>query len=206
MFDEAYTKLELDEIASILDVLNNQIDGSTFDPLQTAILALGLSYYPDYRFLSIADHTTIPPLQRFVFQKNGAMEFTIIDWDYKTIHKLNGEVPISLSEENVIEYVRFYFGHVKGRYGQFIICETADHIQWKEEPSSEIKKSLNQALSPLELAEKREDGVYVINAFMMLRDALFGVQIFVQPNGKVTMSDHEIIMEDIPVLDKTFVQ
>ncbi|MCK5374507.1 MAG: hypothetical protein KAJ40_04420 [Alphaproteobacteria bacterium] len=206
MFDEAYTKLELAEIASILDVLNDRIDGSTFDALQTTILAIELPYYPDYRFLSIADHTTMPPLQRFVFQKNHTMEFTIIDWDYKTIQKLNEDVPISLNEENIIEYVRFYFGHVKGRYGQFIICETADHIQWKEEPSSEIKQSLNKALSPLELAEKRQDKTYVINAFMMLKDALFGVQVFVQPNGKVTMSDHEIIMEDIPVLDKTFMQ
>ena len=39
---------------------------------------------------------------------------------------------------------------------------------------------------------------------MMLKDALFAVQVFVDPTGKVTMSDHEILIEDIPVLDSAF--
>lgn len=206
MFDEAYTKLEIEEIATILDVLNEQIDGTIFDPLETTILAIDLLFYPGYRFLSVADNATIPPLQRYVFQKKDALEFTIIDWSYKTIQKMNGLAPIKITEENVIEYVRFYFGHVRGRHGPFIICETANHIRWKEEPSAEIKRSLNKALSPLHIAETKKDGTYVINAFMMLKGALFGVQIFAQPNGRITMSDHQIIMEDIPVLDDVFKQ
>ncbi len=206
MFDEAYTKLEIEEIASIIDVLNNQIDGSIFDPLETTILAINLPFYPNFRFLHVADHATNPPLERFVFQKNNTMDFTVIDWSYKTIQKINAEAPINLNDENILEYVRFYFGHVKGRHGRFIICETADHIRWKEEPSAEIKRSLNQALSPLERGEKRPDGSFTINAFMMLKDALFGIQVFVKPNGSVSMSDHQIIMEDIPVLDSVFKQ
>jgi hypothetical protein len=206
MFDEAHTKLEIEETALILDVLNKQIDGSIFDALETTILSIELPFYPGFRFLSVADHATTPPLQRFVFQKSGTMDFTVIDWNYKTIQKINGEAPINLTDENVIEYVRFYFGHVKGRHGRFIICETADHIHWKEEPTADIKRSLNQALSPLQLAEKKNGDARTINAFMMLKDALFGVQIFVKPNGNVSMSDHQIIMEDIPVLDSTFMQ
>jgi len=206
MFDEAHTKLEIDETAAIIDVLNGQIDGSIFDPLETTILSIELPFYPGFRFLNVADHATTPPLQRLVFQKKDTMDFTVIDWSFKTIQKINGEAPINLTDENIIEYVRFYFGHVKGRHGRFIICETADHIRWKEEPSAEIKRSLNQALSPLQLAKEKNGSAYTINAFMMLKDALFGVQVFVKPNGNVSMSDHQIIMEDIPVLDPTFMQ
>ena len=206
MFDEAHTKLEIEETATLLDELNNHIDGSIFDPLETTILSIELPFYPGYRFLHVADHATVPPLERYVFQKNGTMEFIIIDWNYKTIQKINKEVPINLTDETIVDYVRFYFGHVKGRHGPFIICETADHIRWKDEPPPEIKRSLNQALSPLEVAEKKDGNAYTINAFMMLKDALFGVQVFVQPNGDVSMSDHQIIMEDIPVLDSTFLQ
>lgn len=206
MFDEAHIKLEIEETAILLDVLNKHIDGSIFDPLETTILSIELPFYPGYRFLHVADHATTPPLQRYVFQKIGKMEFIIIDWNYKTIQKINKEAPINLTDENILDYVRFYFGHVKGRHGPFIICETADHINWKEEPSAEIKRSLNQALSPLEVAEKKNSGTYTINTFMMLKDALFGVQVYVQSNGSVSMSDHQIIMEDIPVLDSTFLQ
>lgn len=206
MFDEAYTKLELDDVAAILDVLNKKIDGSTFDPLETTILSIDVPFYPGYKFLNVADHATDPPLLRYVFHKEGEQDYTIIDWKYDTIYGLNTDAPVTLDEKNVLEYVRFFFTFVKGRHGRFIVCETADHIQWKDEPPAEVRKSMNKALSPLQLEEKRKDGVFVINAFMMLKDALFAVQVFVESTGKVTMSDHDILIEDIPVLDTTFVQ
>jgi len=206
MFDESYTKLKLEEVAAVIDVLNKDIEGSIFDPLETTILSIDVPFYSNYKFLNIADHATNPPLQRYAFQRGNEQDFTIIDWKYDTIYNLNAKASISLNEENVIEYVRFFFSHVKGRHGKFTICETADHIQWKDEPPQEVKKSLNQSIRPLELKEKRKDGVFVINAFMMLKDALFSVQVFVDPTGKVTMSDHEILIEDIPVLDSAFVQ
>ena len=206
MFDESYTKLKLEEVAEIIDILNKDIEGSIFDPLETTILSIDIPFYPDYKFLYIADHATNPPLQRYAFQKSGELDFTIIDWKYDTIYNLNAKVPISLNEDNVIEYVRFFFSYVKGRHGKFIICETADHIKWKDEPPQEVKKSLNKTISPLEIKEKRKDGVFVINAFMMLKDALFSVQVFVDSTGRVTMSDHEILIEDIPVLDSSFIQ
>lgn len=206
MFDEAFTKLEIDEIASLLDVLNKEIEGSTFDPLETTILAVDVPFYAEYRFLSVADHATNPPLQRFVFQKNDTQDFTVIDWTYKTIYDLNKIAPISLDDKNVLEYVRFFFAHVKGRHGRFIICESADNVQWKDEPPEEVRKKLNKTMQPLEIKEKRKDGVYAIKAFMMLKDALFNVDIYVEPNGRVTMSDHEIMIEDVPVLDSVFGQ
>ncbi len=206
MFDESYTKLELNEVASIIDALNKQIQGSIFDPLETTIMAIDVPFYEGYRFLDVADHATNPPLQRFVFQKKDTQEFTVIDWDFGTIYGLNHDAPIKLTDENILEYVRFFFLHVKGRHGRFILCETADHVQWKDEPPAEVRKALNDALNPLELKEKRKDGIYVLKAFMMLKDALFTVDIFVDQVGEVTMSDHEILIEDVPVLDSVFGQ
>ncbi len=204
MFDESFKKLKIDEIAHLLDIINKNIDGSIFDPLETTILAIDVSFYPDYRFLSISDYATNPPLQRFVFQKNATNEFAIIDWTYKTIYSLNQEVPIKLDDKNILEYVRFFFSYVKGRHGRFIICENMENIQLKDELLDDTKKKINGILQPLELKEKRKDGAYEVKAFMMLKDALFNVDIYIKPNGNVTMSDHEIIMENIPVIDSSF--
>ncbi len=204
MFDEAFTKLDLDEIASILDNVNQKVEGSIFDPLETTIMSIEVPFYPNYRFLNIADHATNPPLQRFVFQKNDTQEFTIIDWMHKTIYELNKDAPIQLDDNNVIEYVRFFFSYVKGRHGRFIICESSDNIQWKEEPNAEVRKALNQTLQTLSVKEKSKTGIYTVVGFMMLKDTLFSVDIYVEPNGTVTMDNHEIIIEGVPVLDSTF--
>lgn len=201
MFDEAFTKLEIEEIASILDIVNKKVEGSIFDPLETTIMAIDIPFYPKHRFLDIADYATNPPLQRFAIQKTGTMDFVLLDWSYKIIQQLNTSVPIALTEENVLEYVRFYFSHVKGRHGRFIVCETVDHIKWKDEPPEEIRKSINQAINPLEIIEKRKDGVYQVKAFMMLKDALFQSDVYIEPNGNVTITNHEVLIENVPVLD-----
>ncbi|MGH1456310.1 MAG: hypothetical protein ACRBDI_05980 [Alphaproteobacteria bacterium] len=201
MFDEAFDKLELNEVAVILDDVNKSVEGSVFDPLETTILSIEVPFYKGYRFLHIADYATTPPLERYVFQKNDTRDFTIIDWNYKTIQKLNQDVPINLTDENIFEYIRFYFKFVKMRFGRFTICESADNIQWKDEPSSEIKQALNKTLKFLEINEKRKDGVYKVNAFMMMKDILFNVDIYVEPNGRVTMADQEVVIENVPVLD-----
>lgn len=201
MFDEAYTKLDLNDVAVVLDVINTHVEGSLFDPLETTILAIDVPFYENVRFLDIADHATKPPLQRYALNKKGTQDYTLIDWTYKTIYAFNAQASISLDPKNVIEYVRFFFSYVKGRHGRFIICESAENIRWKDEPPEEIRKSLNMVVSPLKILEQRPDGIFKITGCMMLKDAMFKVDVFVQPNGRVTMANHEILIEDIPVLD-----
>lgn len=206
MFDESFTKLDVNETAQILDTVNKRVEGSLFDPLETTILSIEVPFYPGYRFLNIADHATNPPLERFVFQRVGTQDFTLLDWNYKTIYKLNAECPIQLSDDNVIEYVRFYFSFVKGRHGRFVICESADHIRWKDDPPADVRKKLNQTLHPLKIKEKKSNGTYVIEAFMMLKDALFKADVYVTAQGEVRLQDHEIIIENVPVLDTALAQ
>ncbi len=201
MFNESFIKLEIDEIASIIDVVNKKIDGSIFDPLETTILAIDVPFYPGYRFLNISDHATSPPLQRFVFQKNGTYEFVVIDWTYKTVYLLNKVVPISLNDDNILEYISFFFSYVKGRHGKFIICESVDSIRWKDEPSGNTIKKITNVLQPLKIEEKREDGIYKVKAFVMLKNSLFGVDIFVNPDGEVKMLNHKIVMENLSVVE-----
>ncbi len=206
MFDQAFTKLEIEEVAGLVDEINKQVDGTIFDALETTIMSVDVPFYPSHRFLDVADHQTNPPLQRYVLQKKETQDFTILDWNYKTIYKVNEESPITVTDENVFDYIRFYFRYVKGRHGRFIVCESTDDINWKDEPPSDIKNALNKQISPLQLKEKRKDGVYIVHAFMMLKDALFEVDVYAEPSGRITMADHEIIMEDIPVLDQTLAQ
>lgn len=201
MFDEAYTKLELDETAIILESINTQIEGSLFDPLETTILSIDVPFYQDVRFLDIADHATKPPLQRYAFNKKETQNYTLIDWTYKTIYTYNAEHGIYLTPQNVIEYVRFFFTFVKGRHGRFVICESAENIRWKDEPPEDIRKSINMVVTPLKIIEQKSDGIYKISGCMMLKDAMFKVDVFVHPNGKITMANHEILIEDVPILD-----
>jgi len=204
MYHEAYTKLDLDETASIIDTVNKKVEGSLFDPLETTILAIEVPFYTDWRFLDISDHATNPPLQRFVFQKDD--EYVFLDWTYKPIYQLNQDVPIKVDETNVLDYLRFFFSHVKSRHGRFTICESLESVSWKEEPPAEARKTFADIIKPMVIVEKGKDGTFKIEARMLLKDALFKTDVFVDPSGRVSMDNQEILVEDMPVLDHVFSQ
>lgn len=204
MYQEAFTKLELAEIATILDKLNPEFDGTVFDPVETTILAQDVPFYKGYRLLDIADYASVPALRRFTLYSKD--QFEMLDFTNEPIYMLNQKLPITLSEETVSDYVRFFFTYVRGRHGRFIITEGVDDIQWKEDPPPTARKAIGQMLTPVTLEKTDESGNYHLKACMIFKDSLFSSNIKVEPNGFVSLSDEELLVEDIPVMDDTFGQ
>ena len=205
MYQEAFTKLELAEIATILDALNPKFDGTAFDPVETTILAQDVSFYPGYRLLDIADHAQMPPLRRFALYKS-ADDFIVLDFTNAPIYALNLKLPIKLTPENAIDYVRFFFTYVRGRHGRFIITEGVDDINWKDDPPPTARNAIGKMLMPVTIEEQGADGSFVMRACMVFKDSLFKSTIKCDAKGYVALSDEELMVEDIPVLDDTFGQ
>lgn len=204
MFQENFTKLDVEESAVILDELNPLLEGTPFDPLKTTILAHPATFYPGYRILEISDHSMAPPLQRFALYKPG--DPVVLNFSNEPIYALNRRLPLKLDDSNVLDYTRFFFNYVRGRHGRFIITEGVDDIKWKEEPPPAARKAVGKLLTPLEIKNKMEHGVYNLTACVMFRDALFRTNIHIIPNGDVALSDEELLIEDMPVQDDTFGQ
>ena len=204
MFQDAYTKLDLADVATILDQVNPDFDGAEFDPVETTIMAVDIPFYPGYRFLEIANHSVSPAMERFVIY---SMEkFTVLDFSNEPIYALNKEIPITLNDDTTIEYVRFFFTYVRGRHGRFLISEGVDDIQWKEEPPPAARKAIGNMLKMLAIKEKNDDGSYKMDATMMFKDSLFKSDVNVTPDGSVSLVNEELLIEDMPVLDDTFGQ
>lgn len=204
MFQEAFTKLEVEETAIILDEVNPKLEGTPFDPLGTTVLAHDLPFYPGFRILDIADHSISPPLHRYVLYKPG--QPVVLDFTNEPIYQLNRALPIKLDDNNVTDYVRFFFSYVRGRHGRFIVTESVDDIKWKDEPPPAARKAIGKMLEPVQIKEKLGGGIYHLIARVMFRDALFKTNVHVVPNGDVALSDEELLIEDMPVQDDTFGQ
>jgi len=209
MFQDAFTKLELDQIAMYLDSINPHLDGSPFDAVETTMLEIDIPFYPGYKFLDVADYSTVPGKRRFILYRpkssDKAEDVVVLDWTNEPIYTLNHSLPISLDENTVPYYVRFFFTYIRGKHGRFIVAESVDDINWKEDPPPQARKAISKMLMPLAISEAK-DGKYYLKATMMFRDSLFKADIEVQPNGLVTLSNEELLVEDMPVLDDTFGQ
>lgn len=203
MNQDAHKKLELEEVATILDKLNPEFDGKVFDPLETVILSQESPFYKGLQFLDIADHTIHPPIHRYVLYSDDS--HVILTFSNEPIYALNLSHPIVLNEENATEYAKFFFSYVRGRHGRFIITENVDDVNWRDDPPPSARKAIGQMLQPVTLDSSDEKG-YHLTACMVFKDSLFKSKITVDAKGYVSLSDEELLVEDMPILDDTFGQ
>ncbi len=133
-------------------------------------------------------------------------EFGLIIGGYFWGHPWHEKVPIKLDDETVADYARFFFTYIRGRHGRFIITENVDDINWKEDPPPAARKAIGKMLGPVSIKKKDEKGTYCLEARVMFKDSLFKTDIYVKPDGTVTLTDEELLIEDMPVLDDVFGQ
>jgi hypothetical protein len=204
MFKEAFEKLDLANVATILDSVNPLVQGMQFDPVETTIMAVNTPFYPGYRLLDVADYSSMPATHRYVlYSPKKAM---VLNFTNDPIYSLNHEAPITLDESNVPEYVRFFFSFVRGRHGRFILCENVDDIHWKEDPPPQARKAIGKMVIPITLVKTNADGSYELQATMVFKDSLFKSGVTVKKDGIVSLHNEELLIEDMPVLDDTFGQ
>lgn len=204
MFQEAFVKLELEDVATILDSVNPLLEGSEFDPVKATILSHDIDFYPGYKLFEISDQTLSPAHTRCVVYKNDNV--VVLDWSNKPIYDLNANIPIQLNDENVCDYAIFFFTYVRGNHGRFIVVQNVDDIDWKEEPPPAARKAISEMLEPVSIVGKTPQGIYQLRARVVFKDSLFKTDIYVEPNGQVTLSEEELLVEDMPILDDTFGQ
>ena len=204
MFQDAFIKLNSIETKALVQQINPSLGGLTLTLKTTVILAQDLPFYPEYRFLDITDAGNLPAIRAFVIHKQG--HNVVLNWTNEPIYTLNETVPIQLNAQNVLTYAHFFFTYVRGRYGRFIIIETVDDIQWKEEPPPAARRAIAHMLEPLHIQDTTPEGGWILGARMLFRDSLFKSLITVEPNGQVTLSGEELLIEDMPILDDVFGQ
>lgn len=208
MFADSFTQIEHGDVAEILDQLNPMLDGALFDPAVARVLSHELPFYNGYSLVEVSDYDVNPPRQISFVYKNteGGDRLYLLNGTNEPIYHLNKAVPIFLKEETAELYVRFFFNYVRGRFGRFIIVETPDEINWREEPAPAGKKALGKMISPIELKQVSEDGTYHLKANIIFKDSLFESDISVTEDGTVSLSNQELLVEDIPVFDDSFAQ
>tara|TARA_Y100000031_G_scaffold103504_1_gene113673 strand:- start:152078 stop:152734 length:657 start_codon:yes stop_codon:yes gene_type:complete len=195
----AYIKLNKSETKDMLPLLEESLDLKDLDAGSIDILSASLKFYPGYRLFEITDRSASPVKKRFVIYKRDTIQ--TIDYTNSPIYDLNKKAPINLTKDTLFDYIRFFFTFVRGRHGRFIVVESTDDIQWREEPAVSLRRDLNGLIEPLVLKEITSDGSYVVGAKVIFKDALFACNVNIKQNGIVRLSNQKLLAENLPVID-----
>lgn len=199
MFKEAFIKLDPVQASRMTALINPFLD-IQFDPDNTGVMIHNLSFYEGYFIAELSRHDQYPPVTR-VAVCNDKGEVHVLNWSNEAIHRLNKTVPITLTDESMADYVRFFFTYVRGSHGRFLIVDNVDDIDWREEPAPAGRKALGKMIEPLRIKKREDDGTVVFLCSIVFRDSLFQAEAHLKPDGLISMTNEELLVEDIPVAD-----
>ena len=114
------------------------------------------------------------------------------------IHEVNGKGFVNVTEENVLEYLRFFCFFVRGEEGPFLISEDANDPLLPEMDEA-TKNAFANVLRPASYEGKDEKGNFRCDAIVFYSNALFLANFSVQPSGMIEMLDDEPVLPEIPV-------
>ena len=195
---EDWQKPDAARVQGIFDEVNSCLEPVFFDKDSTTLRTQKLSFYRDYEFIELTDLSAVPGARKYALYKQG--DVNVIDWTNQAIYEVNEKAPVVLDERTVTDYVRFFFNYVRGRHGRFQIIETVDDIRWQVEPPLQGRKVMQEMLEPVTILSREDDGTFNLEAFMVFKDSLFKTKIHVNADGLVSMSDEELKIEGMPVM------
>ncbi len=204
MFKDAFIKLDPVQAARMIERLNPHFDVK-FDPASSAVMIHNLSFYENHFLVEVSRHDQHPPLTRVAIT-NDKGDVTVLNWTNEPIHKLNREVPVHLAEDSMLDYVRFFFTYVRGSHGRFLVIDSVDDIDWREEPAPAGRKALGKMIEPMTVKAREKDGTVVFSLSIVFKDSLFTAEAHLKPDGYLSLHNEELLVEDIPVADDLFGQ
>lgn len=195
---EDWQKQDSEKAARILAEVNPHLEPVPFSQESTSVRTMSLPFYKGYVLAELTDLSAIPAARKYAIYKPG--DVNVINWTNQAIYETNEKAPVQLDTRNILDYVKFFFSYVRGRHGRFSIIETIDDIKWQVEPPLQGRKVMQDMLHPLTVIGQDPDGTINLEAYMVFKDSLFKTKIHVKKDGLVSMSDEELKIEGMPVL------
>ena len=199
MFKDAFIKLDSAQAERMTTLVNPHLD-QTFEPAGTSVMVHDLSFYKGYFLAELSRHDHYPPLVRYAVC-NDKGDVHILNWSNETIFRLNKSVPVLINEDTMSDYVRFFFTYVRGPHGRFLIIDSVDDIEWREEPAPAGRKALGRMIEPMYVKSREKDGTIIFKLCVVFKDSLFQAEAHLKADGRLSMTNEELLVEDIPVAD-----
>lgn len=162
-----------------------------------------LPFYPEAEFL-IFRHPGWVPANLFVYALKKDDEIVWLNGTSPGIHQFNASGHLVLTDENALDYIRFFCFFVRGEEGPFYVAHTPDapyltsEIGAAGKGKSELRALFEQRYQSPRTFGTTSAGERRYSMLIMYSNALFITDFALQPSGMVEMKDDIPIMADLP--------
>lgn len=195
--DDNWQSVTGDELAGFLEQIN-PIDGKyKVSPQTTQVAWRTLPFYDTVALIRVHD-SSWPSKKLNIYYLTEAGELFRLNGTSPPIHEVNAKAPIKITEENVLEYLRFFCFFVRGEEGPFLIAEASSDPYLPKDVDPQTRSVIEGTIRPASYEGKNEQGFYLADAVVYYSNALFIANFAIQPGGMIEMLDDEPIAADLP--------
>lgn len=196
--DDNWTPVEGEYLQGFLDQIN-PIDGKYKVSTQTTkVMWRPLPFYDNVVLVRVQDSMWSPShLNIYYLTEQGNLYR--LNGTSPPIHEVNAKAPVKVTEENVLEYLRFFCFFVRGEEGPFLIAEDLNSPDMPQNMDAQTRSVVEGTIRPATFEGMNEQGYFLCDAVVFYANALFIANFAVQPTGMIEMLDDEPIAADLPV-------
>lgn len=196
--DDNWSPVEGEYLQGFLDQIN-PIDGKYKVSMNTSSVAWRqLPFYDNVVLVRVQD-TMWSPKHLTIFYLTEQGNLFRLNGTSPPIHEVNAKAPIKVTEDNVLEYLRFFCFFVRGEEGPFLIAEDMDNPDMPRNMDAQTRSVVEGTVRPATYEGRNEQGYFLCDAVVFYSNALFIANFAVQPSGMIEMLDDEPIAADLPV-------
>ncbi|HOO50511.1 MAG TPA: hypothetical protein PLK94_04395 [Alphaproteobacteria bacterium] len=187
-----------DELAGFISQIN-PIDGKyNATTATTEVSWRQLPFYENVVLIRLRDRSWGKPKLSIYYLADQGTLFRL-NGTSPPIHEVNAKAPISVTEENVLDYLRFFCFFVRGEEGPFLISESMQDPYLPQAPDEKTRAVIEGTVRPASYEGRNEQGYFMCDAVVYYSNALFIANFAVQPTGMIEMLSDEPIAADLPV-------
>ncbi len=196
--DDNWTPVLGDELVGFLDQVNPIGGKHKVNAQTTQVHWRMLPFYDQVALIRVKDPAWVPG-NLFIYYLTDQGNLFWLNGTSPPIHEVNAKAPIKITEENVIEYLKFFCFFVRGEEGPFLIAEDMNDPYIPREVDARTQSVIEGTVRPASYEGQNDKGAFLCDAVVFYSNALFIANFAVQPGGMIEMLDDEPIAADLGV-------
>lgn len=196
--DNNWTPVEGEELAGFLEQVNPIGGKYKVSPATTKADYRMLPFYDQVAMIRVKDPAWTPK-NLYIYYLTDQGNLYWLNGTSPPIHEVNAKAPVKITDDNVIEYLRFFCFFVRGEEGPFLIAESMDDPYMPKNIDDRTKSVIEGTIRPASYEGRNETGNFLCDAVVFYSNALFIANFAVETGGMIRMVDDEPIATDLAV-------
>ena len=195
--EQGWNYLSPQDLHAFLQAVNQRPDQLQLNPQSTHVAWRQVPFYESAALIRAVDMSWQPQGQATWFIGHQGI-FYLLDGNSEPLHRVNALAPVRISDQNYIEYLKFFCTFVYTEGATFRIIENLQDLEVYGPAPPGFDQAVMPYLRPVTIYQRAQQGEIFSTATLVYQHALYTVKFKLQMDGQVEMLSDDKIPVDLP--------